>query len=236
VLKKALLFSTLLIGTALSSLTYAGGPDNMAPPVASPPPAAKVRGIYVDAGAGFAITNWADGIENLFPSVFSELVRQDNKKGGFVYGGDLGYQFNPLLSLEAGYYDLPNFASYAVSSLNPNVADWYHANSDFLYGAGKLSLPFFIDRLTVFGKLGVAFHHIKRIAFTTSKEERNFSSPFVSVGLQYYLGDSFNVGLQYINTPGGYDRVFHDPDPTIGHVDTPNAYLILLNVGYRFNI
>lgn len=39
----------------------------MAPPVASPPPDAKVRGIYVDAGAGFAVTNWADGIENLFP-------------------------------------------------------------------------------------------------------------------------------------------------------------------------
>jgi hypothetical protein len=163
-------------------------------------------------------------------------VRKDNKKGGFVYGGDLGYQFNPLLSLEAGYYDLPNFASYAIWSYNSNLVDWYHANSDFLYGAGKLSLPFFIDRLTGFGKLGVAFHNIRRIAWGSDEENKYFSSPFVAAGLQYYLGDSFSVGLQYINTPGGHDRVFYDPDPSMGYVDTPNTYLILLTVGYRFNI
>ena len=171
-----------------------------------------------------------------FLQIFWQLSSKTTKKEGFVYGGDLGYQFNPLLSLEAAYYDLPNFASCAISSLNSNVADWYHANSNFLYGAGKLSLPFFIDQLTVFGKLGVAFHNIRRIAWGVDEENKHFSSPFVSVGLQYYLGDSFNVGLQYINTPGGHDRVFYDPDSSIGYVNTPNAYLILFNVGYRFNI
>lgn len=235
-LKYLFLFSTLIIGSTLSSITYAGGPDSILPPVASPPPTAKVRGPYIDAGFGLAITRWDDAVKSLTHT--AEWGFNDNKKGGFVYGGDLGYQFNHLLSLEAGYYNLPHFNSYYIIRKNgeiTDIIDWYHVNSDFLYGAGKVSLPFFIDRLTVFGKLGVAFHNLKRIAIANSlKAEPSYTSPLVAAGLQYYFGDSLNMSLQYITTPGMHDQV--NGNPIHGYVDTPTAYLILLNIGYRFNI
>lgn len=235
-LKKTLFLLSLLIGLSLSSLTYAGGPDNMDSPVTSPSTAKKNRGIYIDAGAGLAMTHWLNRVEDIHSTFDGTIITLDNKRGGFVYGADLGYQFNDLLSLEVGYYNLPNFNSTLFSPFVEEGYDWYHANSDFLYGAGKLSLPFFIDHLTIFGKLGVAFHNLKRIWTEYYKADVSFSSPFAAVGLQYYLNGNLSTSLQYIATHGTTDIIFDTISPKRGYVYTPNAYLILLNVGYRFNI
>ena len=103
-------FSLTIAGIATIAATsaIAGGPDVMAPPA----PVVNT-GFYVEAGAGYGFVDYGrflNGIYTAFNLLQSGAVGAggltSNPKGGFIWGGDLGYNFNDHFAFELGAWRL----------------------------------------------------------------------------------------------------------------------------------
>ncbi len=223
-LKQSLCYSAVLVGTVLSSMAHAGGPDLMAPPVAASAPAAPAeRGIYADVGLGYAMTDW----EKAYPDLGIDFI--SGKTGGFAYGGDLGYQFNHLFSVEGGFYKLPDLKIGIPYSYEYDTLLTSTISSHLFYAAGKLSVPFFVNNLKLYGKLGIGWRELQYRA--SEKRSVSYSSVIAGAGLQYYMTDSVSAGVQYLMMPR---RLSHND--LAGETRSPAVHLLLANIGYRFNL
>lgn len=221
-LKQSLCYSAVLFSTVLSGVAHAGGPDLMAPPVtASAPAAAAERGIYADVGLGYAMTDW----KKAYPGDGIDFI--SGKKGGFAYGGDLGYQFNHLLSIEGGFYELPDLKIGMAVNESASWTDTIH--SHLFYAAGKFSVPFFADNLKLYGKLGIGWRELQYEI--PEKRSVSYSSVIAGAGLQYYMTDSLSAGVQYLMMPGRLSA-----NDLAGETRSPAVHLLLANIGYRFNL
>lgn len=121
------------------------------------------HGAYADLGAGYGKTN---------------IDYMGAKNKGFAGTANLGYQFTPMLAVEAG-----------VTGYQRKINDVRSYNTH-LAAKGIVSLG---DKVDVFGKLGAAYvHGVSAVTETDMHKVR----PYVGAGVSYYLTDNLAATVQ----------------------------------------
>lgn len=208
--KKLLVLTAAGIATVGMTAAMAGGPDKAAAP-AQPEFQPYV---YVEGNVGYAYNDWTDmGINTALTNYGS------GDKGGFTFGGDLGYMFTRHLGLELGAFYLPRVRNAAGTS---------RINSWFAYAAGKLMVPLF-DNFDVFAKAGVAYRQLRFSGAIAATPNNQYWRPVAAVGAQYVLDNAWIFDVQYMYLPG-YFRV----TPTTRRA--PNVHSFTFSLGYMFSV
>ena len=231
-LKKHILLSLLLMGGLLSTATHAASPA-LASQV-DPGPARRTGAIYADLGLGYAAVDWHSALYAHSPELNNLFVYyKEGKRGGFIFGGNVGYQFDRSLSIEAGYYALPTLnVTHQVTTAH---LPYLYTTSNIMYAAGKLSVPFLSKHFTVYGKLGVGVRSLRRTFLDEETKNISYTALIVGLGFQYYFKNNVSLSLQYLMMPSRFiDKVYEQ----IGSegIETPDAHLLLASLGYRFNL
>lgn len=222
-------FATALLLTTGS--IFAGGPKIIPQPPVE-------RGFYIDGDIGYASVDW------LSPLSFIEVGNiyfgsDSNRRGGFTFGGDIGYQVNRFLAIEFGSYYLPqvNFAHIGSDFLLLNT---FKIDSWLFYAAGKLMAPVpFIDNLDIFFKAGAAFRSVHINSFiiseqaTSGQSESNLNA-MLGVGLQYHFTENFSINGQWLHVAEGGVRPGDTGLST--SFPTPADNLFIFGFGYLFRI
>lgn len=214
VMKKFLLGVIALLSIIMTSAAIAGGPD-------VPPPPPSDNGIYLEGNVGYAHVNWADVFG---PSIFTE-----NRRGGFTFGFDVGYQWNPFISLETGWFYLPK-ARWFVTPDAARFSDW------FVYLAAKLMAPV-AQCFDLFIKAGIGY---RRVTFGgASTGSVRAVRPVFGAGGQFHFGreGSFLLNFQYMYFPSGNTVVMNGAVFFPGlSLPAPAAHLFTAGIGYLLAI
>lgn len=244
-------FGTILGTTLITNSVFAGGPE-------LPPPC--LPAIYIEANFGYEFSAWDDEVAQLSSTGkqnqarVKDIVRLHNSRGGFAWGGDVGYQFNPYLAVELGAYNLQTFRAEVFVQQGP-VPDQNPPNASFLssklrfsnwiaYLAGKLILPItFFDGLDLFVKGGVAYRsgQFRRDDFNdtgvfqgTTRTSLSDFRPIIGAGVQYHLYQNWLINAQYLYVPDGNSRSQVDLVDSSDFVTTPASHIIVGGIGYMF--
>ena len=231
-----------------SSMAFAGGPGMMAPPAP-----VDYSGVYIEGDVGYASVNWSDFWAGVYTPEGSGRYTQANNivgnvrsggHGGFVWGGDLGYQFNRYFSAEAGWYKLPAVEGdqgLAAFELNSNCIQ---TRSWILYFAGKAAVPIW-DNLDLFGKAGIVYRRLHYsgnalgIAAVTVRlaSDAHYWAPFLAVGLQWWFSPEWSMNVQYLHVPSYTSAEGKSAAGQMNNsTQAPKADLILAGVGYKFAV
>jgi outer membrane immunogenic protein len=148
---------TIVTGFALTAysanaadLPYRGTP---ASPLFSPAPAFSWTGLYTGLNAGYG---WSDSVTHrLDPD--NDVIEFD-RSGGFVGGGQIGYNFQIGKSVLGVETDLQYAAIGNKSGLFGTA--YFPDNSDGYFGTVRARLGFAVDRTLVYGTGGIAYGDI----------------------------------------------------------------------------
>ena len=239
--KHIALSSFIVISSAIAcSAAIAGGPErysydyNSAASGSAPTQVAATKqqqflsndsGLYVDVDIGLARANWLYYTSN----ANHKSLKFSNGRSGFVWGGDLGYQFTRYLSLELGAYKLAKFEVKTPGSGLFSISSWLG------YVAAKLSVPI-TKQISLFGKAGLAVTSIKKqraLGITKAVIKDRFVSPILALGGQWDFVSNWSVNAQMIYIPVRMEGSSLDSaiENTKNH---PNEYLFLVGVSYKF--
>lgn len=241
--KKLLLLSAASLVAMGATAAMAGGPDHMAMP--SEP--AFQNSVYVEGHVGYVVSKWStfnsnDVIGNSATSLFSPT---SSKNHGWTGGADLGYNITQNIAVEGGWFYLPKVEgsttghavhSSAVATGTATVKSW------FAYTAAKFSVPFVVDGLDLFGKLGVAYRSLKYSTSVTSTDSvllnvignGHYWAPVFGAGIQYNWG-SWLVGAQYMYLPG--NSSVNNNNTNFGAPNAaPEVHMGTAFLGYKFEV
>ena len=239
--KKILVLTAAGLAAVGTTAVMAGGADSMAMASASPQ-----KSIYVDLGGGYAQSNWSDNNTNGFigNANSSTYTPTSNGKGGWTGGGDIGYNVNQNVAVEAGAYYIPKIdaagtgvnvggTGAVASTLGTQVYSWMG------YMAAKLSVPV-ADNLDLYGKVGAAYRALyynagPTAAFNNFTKDGSYWSPVFAAGLQYTWAMNWQVGGQYLYLPGNtnannINTAFGAPNAA------PDVNLYTAFIGYKFMV
>jgi OmpA-OmpF porin, OOP family len=249
-------FSLTIAGIATIAATsaIAGAPDVMVPPA----PVVD-SGFYVEAGAGYGLVHWDALMGGVYNPVQANSLRSltgfgsvtSAGKGGFIWGGDAGYNFNRHFAFELGAWTLKKVAGNegmfghadAAAATNPRSLGEVVTKSWVMYAAAKMSVPVeWVPNLEMFGKVGMGVRFLRYsgsgsgpsvIGVNTPQQlitNQNYAAPVLGAGFQYSFTPEWTVSAQYLYVGGD----------TVGAAGTssvsPAAHLITATVGYQFNI
>lgn len=245
-LKKWLSLSSIASAIVVTA-GLAGGPK-------LPPPVPCLPAIYIEGNIGYEFTAWDDEInllsfrkpKNMIPriSASGELIAVHHGKGGFAWGGALGYQINPFFAVEIGAY---NLQSVHANAYDPRVFTLSHRiklRNWLGYAAGKLLLPIiFFDGLDLFVKGGIAYRdgQFRDDSYDTvtgvfrGRETSSYSGfrPIIGAGAQYHLTQNWIINAQYLYIPDGNSRTQYDLVET-QYLTAPQTHIITGGIGYLF--
>lgn len=174
--------------------------------MAAAPFVAHAEGAFVGASAG--------RVEQKLTVEGSSI--RENSVGYKLYGG---YSFTKNLSVEAGFADLQKAE---VSNLGYGVSS--KPQSVFATAAYSFSVN---DDLSLFGKLGVAYNHVKVGAFTpkdSASASDNQVTPVFGVGAEVTFTKQISLVTEYEN----FGKVAKDGG------DHVKADLLSIGIRYRF--
>ena len=100
---------------------------------------------YLSFSSGYAYTGWDKNL----PDTYYTMTK--NKDGGFVWGGDLGYQLKPWLGIELKAQKLPTTKLTYSSAAGKIKGIVYHV-------AGKMSHDI-NQTLSIFTKAGISLQY-----------------------------------------------------------------------------
>jgi outer membrane immunogenic protein len=211
-MRRIALAALTLAGAAMGAVGLAGAADLLkAPPVAAP---FNWSGCYVGGFGGWATANtWTStDLGSARVPLFSTAGANDwsySENSSFTGGGTAGCNWQPwagtglVLGLEgeAGYFQLSG------SALEPNSIDVIGSSkmgSGYGLIAGRVGWAF-LERLLVYGKVGVAFYDSTstvsvstgpdRIVATGSKSQSPLA---VGGGLEYAMSDHWTGKAEYM--------------------------------------
>ena len=166
---------------------------------------------YLSFSSGYAYTGWDKNL----PDTYYTMTK--NKDGGFVWGGDLGYQLNPWLGVELGAQKLPTTELTYSSAAGKIKAISYHVT-------GKMSHDI-NQTLSIFTKAGISLQYTS--IDNISSLESNYSlGSFFGAGIGYSLLPQWQFNLEVRHADGQSD---HDQNK---YAADPTSYLVSIN--YRF--
>lgn len=222
--KKIILTAGVIASAVGASAAMAGGPDNVAMPVT---PAFQPN-VYVEVHAGYADANW-----NRFRGIYNTAALGHDPRGGFTFGGDIGYQFMRNLGVEVGAFYLPRVsgttgATPVGTTIPAGVGN--RTTSWFAYAAGKLTVPVY-DNLDVYGKLGAAYRRLDNNG--AGVPNNGYWTPVFGAGIEYMATQNVSVSAQYMRLPG-YAAAATSNARAVRR--SPAADLYTLAVGYKFAV
>lgn len=233
-IKRTLAFFTVLaLSTCMfSSLAIAGGAEEYKP---------TYSGVYIEGNLGYAIHDWRP--TQIVVSPFANN-RVANGAGGFIFGFDMGYQFNQYFSLEGGWYYYPTVRGAILqrAGLTAEVHTW------FAYLGGKFTMPVWRNTY-VYGKLLAAYYNsrsnrllpttasiqaVGRVAAgvgipTSTNGSSTWFNPLFAAGIQYYFNENFSINVQYMYAPPFDKR-------SSSRYGVPESHIFTLGIGYKFVI
>lgn len=166
-----------------ATAAIAGGPGPMAPPAPM-----SVAGVYINANAGYG--SW--GIN----------APSDVDHSGFMFGANLGYQFNEYFAVEAGYMYLPE-----VKGTTTIFGNTFNVQIDnyAIVAALKAMYPF-TPEWSIFAKLGTAYTHgsvsVNGSGSLADQSQWNF---YAAAGVEYSFNPNVSVNVQAVVIPTGND-------------------------------
>ncbi len=173
---KLVALSTLAVASAVA---LAGGP---VAPMHQP-----TTGVYVQGHLGYDQTGWQSMTTNTLQGITFNYTK--NANGGFVFGGDVGYEFSKYFAAEFGGF---KFATTKVTVTPPtSAAQTGNLKEYALYGALVMAVPVFTPNVFAFGKFGVGYQNVSVDNTSPFLKSNNHVGPVFAAGLGY----SFNMGL-----------------------------------------
>ena len=217
--KPILMLSTTAL-CAISCLSFAGGDEFMAQPTGFK------RHAYAEVMGGYADTGWKN-ISGSGDPQYVTLNYTKNDNGGFVWGGDLGYQMTSWFAIELGGFKLPTTDISVVPTNGPSASG--DIKGSIVYLAGKLSQPI-NNNMSLFTKAGVNYQD------TNASDA--LSSGSDGIKSNTYFGPFFGVGLSYTFKANLYAKVEYDrASGQANHNDqeyAPNPNIFVAGLGYTF--
>jgi opacity protein-like surface antigen len=139
-----------------------------------------------------------------------------NTDGGVFQGGYVGYKFNPMLSVEAGYTSLLNQARSGATTTETITGPEF---------AGILTLPI-NDRVATFVRVGFTKMADKVSTSGNVTSIQNIYGPSYGLGLQFYETENIalRVGYNAYELQTNNDYFVQAGTP----VNTSNAYAALI--------
>ncbi|WP_084676934.1 outer membrane beta-barrel protein [Massilia niastensis] len=130
-----------------------------------------------------------------------------------------GFQFSPNLAIEGGYVDLRNRGFHYVEEGRADErAGALGVDGFSSYAAGKYSVPL-TERLTAYGKLGIAYSQRK-----ARRGDASDTGPYSGVGAQYKLSDQATVTAEYVS--------YGNPAKQLGRSSNAEGLKAKLKVGF----
>ena len=187
--------------------------------------------VYVDLSVGYAAVNWSGFGVGAFNGYTRNIGVVDHlQHGGMTAGFDVGYQINPYLAIEGGWYYLPPVRgrSDINASLPPlAVRSWM----GYLGVKGVLPLS---QQFHVFAKVAGAYRSLtyRRDAADVpgfGVNNNRYMTVAFGGGVEYAIDDNWSISAQYLGSlkKTGGDEVTKR---------SPAAHLFLASVGYRFGL
>jgi len=217
-----------------TTIIYAGGVEYIPPPPV-------YSGFYLEANLGEVFRDWEqEGLLQDYIIIVqggTAIGGFKNGEAGFIYGFDMGYQWNQLFSAELGYFRLPSM-EYSVPQGSLIAANnTMKIRARYLaYVALKFNYPI-IENLYVSAKIGAAYLDTEVIfsfiPVSRLPQKDDYWTPLFAFGLQYYFNWNWSLNAQYVFVPGYARR------PTTGvftKAPVPNANIVTFGVGYKFAI
>ena len=231
---------------AVGGVAFAGGPDNMGPPVSS----SFQPSVYMDLNGGYDFYNFDNYRNNVDTIFFSNAKDIKNHDGGFTGGLDVGFQFFKHVGLEVGGYYLPQLKGNNNSATTRNAAvDGGKTSKQWnwmAYVAARLGMQVpYVQDLSVYTKVGAMY----RGFYATNQSTTGFARDNHYFGVVYGLGLSYDIaqtgfsaGMQWLNMPSHLTG-----DESVGGSITnaygkdvakrfPSQNLLTANVGYKFAV
>lgn len=226
--KKLLVLSAAGLAALGVTVAFAGGPEEMPMPPAAP---VFQQLVYIEGNLGYAIVDW----RHFSTTPFFTLTH--NSEGGFVYGGDIGYQFMRNFAIEGGIYRLPEAEGTNIGIIDNVVYGTFGAPLDihswFIYLAGKITVPLY-ENFDLFGKVGVAYRQLSFNSptipplFLGSPPTQGYWDPVFAGGLNYMFTPNWTANLQYMRVPA----FLRNGDTR----QAPSANLFTGGVGFQFSV
>ncbi len=247
--QRLLTLTTMLV--ALSSASFAGGPDPM---VMQTPP--YTPNVYVDIQGGYSWQNWNTLIGELGTIWAIPGGMTSNEYGGFVGGMDAGLQLFQHIGIELGGFYMPKVVGDVVGqdvNIGGNGCDQDgchkgHQWNWIAYAAGKFSLAVpYINKLNVFTKLGAAWRGMnnnKQSQIEYSGRFYNWEVMFGG-GFEYILDQTgLRLGIQWLYLPKvSYPSTLDGSPPSLDKSAAsdvarmqPAANILTASIGYQFSI
>ncbi len=214
--------SALLITVASSSSFAAADPGDFTVPAAALVPIGEQQGFYGEGNFGAVMHNY---VKNYNPAASSNY---DRKNWGWALGGNVGYQFDKFLALEAGF----NYFLAAKSKVNqgsvflPKSGDSVHPYAGYV--AAKILAPI-VDQVYLFAKAGIGYVRQSIPGLGKNAYHRSYWGPMFAVGGQYYIDENLSVNLTYSRFAGDSTEAYLGK---IGPLPDLNAFTV--GLGYKF--
>ena len=138
------------------------------------------QGVYAEANAGTNVVYTA-----FVSSKGSKNIAAHN---GLGWNANLGYQFNPILGLEAGF--MQNYAKYTNDSGETGKGVF-----NVPYAAARLTAPIG-NRFSLFAKVG-AMGAIGKVTYSDSSDTEKALLPYVGVGAGVSVTPHLDLNVQY---------------------------------------
>lgn len=191
------------------------------------PQAFSPNGLYTDLYLGYGYANWTkftDKGHGAWAHI-GGIRPRSNATGAFNWGADLGYQFLPYAGLEFGYF-------------HPSVVtgDSLNVSTPYIYMAGKASLPLFMDRFSIYAKLGAAYrsiHYSGPAAVSPYKDVQCNWQLIYGLGTEYYLSSHWKVSAQWLEMP---KETFGAENTGHSAKQVPRLDQLLFGLGFLFSI
>lgn len=154
--------------------------------------AAQAQGPYVGLGVSSTDYNFKiRGLSGVDHGFAKDIDGDGYKQSLKVFGG---YDFTPMLGIEAGYTDLRNAnATFVIGPLAGQAS----ADGKRAYLAGKAIAPL-NEQFSVYGKLGAGY---KKSEFSSNvlgyNQSESTTGLYAGVGAQYNLSKQVAVTLDY---------------------------------------
>ncbi|PHQ78523.1 MAG: hypothetical protein COB66_08735 [Coxiella sp. (in: Bacteria)] len=244
-IKKLLVLSAAGLAAAASTVAFAGGPDDMGPPVDHFTPS-----IYVEANAGYSFADWKRLIENT-DTIWanSPTTMKSGEEGGFAGGLDVGFNIYKHLAVELGGYWLPYVKGTSNGSAPPTSpsagSSKGNQNNFMAYLAAKFSFAVpYVDGLDVFTKVGAMWRGMGNGGMPVSSYGglHDYWNVIYGAGFGYDIMHSgFTANLQWMHMPGylgGSGQVAAASSKNSKEIASrqPVADMVTLGIGYKFDL
>ncbi|OGT51307.1 MAG: hypothetical protein A3F17_03235 [Gammaproteobacteria bacterium RIFCSPHIGHO2_12_FULL_41_15] len=186
-------------------------------------PNAKPSGLYIQGGIAYALTFMRDRIGTPIGTQWQ------NHAGGLAGGGDVGYQFNNIFSIEGGGFYLPTSKLNFTSPARTTTFQTWAA-----YVGGKMRV-YLYENTHLFAKLALSYEKttLSGSGITTSSNPQHQWGAMFAVGTEYNFTPSFIMSMQYVRIPGRVrDTATLTPNNTNSFV--PDSNVLMVSLGYLF--